>query len=79
MIVDEWNANKFIMDKNKDNMLQYVMIKGNAESFATQERTMYVLRAIKEAGIKTQEIASVNANWNQDLAEEIIGSFFIIL
>lgn len=77
MIADEWNANKAIMDKNKDDILQYVMIKGNEESFATKERTMYVLKAIKEAGIKTQELASVNANWNQDLSEEIIASLFI--
>lgn len=77
MIVDAWNANKDVIDKNRDNVLQYVMIKGETESLSAEERTKYSSKAINDAGIKTQELALVNANWDQELARVAIDSLFL--
>jgi methyl-galactoside transport system substrate-binding protein len=77
MIVDAWNANKDAIDKNRDNILQYIMIKGQAESLPAEERTKYSIKAITDAGIGVQELASINANWDQELAKSAIDSLFL--
>lgn len=77
MIVDAWNSNKAVIDKNRDNILQYIMIKGEAGSSPAEERTKYSIKAINDAGIKTQELASVNANWDKKLAEIVVDSLFL--
>jgi len=63
MIADVWKADKKDIDKNDDNILQYIMIKGNPGSFATELRTKYSISTINDAGIKTEELISVSANW----------------
>jgi methyl-galactoside transport system substrate-binding protein len=77
MIVDEWNANKGAIDKNRDNILQYIMIKGESDSLPAQERTNYSIKAITDAGIRVQELASINANWDQELAKSAVDSLFL--
>lgn len=77
MIADFWKTNKNLIDKNRDNTLQYVMIKGNPEGFGTQERTEYSLKAIKDAGIKVQELSSINADWSEEIAQNAIDSLFL--
>lgn len=77
MIVDAWNANKDTIDKNGDNILQYIMIKGNPESYATEARTKYSILTINNAGIKTQELASVSANWDEETVKNAVESLFL--
>ena len=54
ILVDAWNTNKETMDKNKDNIMQYVMLKGPSNNVATSARTKYSIRALNDAGIKTK-------------------------
>ncbi len=77
MIADAWNANKQTMDKNNDNIMQYILLKGQLESFPVKERTNSSLKAISDAGIKTEELKEVSANWDQELAKTEVESIFL--
>jgi len=79
IIVDSWNNNKNIIDRNGDNILQYVLLKGPSDDPQVADRTQYVISTINEAGIKTQELAMVNANWLKDLAKNSIDNLLLKL
>ena len=76
---DAWNANKETIDKNKDNIMQYVMLLGPSNNEATIARTKYSIQALNEAGIKTQELLSTVCNWSEDCAKITIESAFLTL
>lgn len=77
ILVDAWNNNKEAIDKNKDNIMQYVMLKGKPDSIVTTVRTKNSILAINNAGIQTQEIASTSANWSKELAKNALESLFL--
>ncbi|MDS0527686.1 galactose ABC transporter substrate-binding protein [Clostridium sp. SHJSY1] len=77
MIVDEWNKKEKLIDKNGDNILQYVMLGGESESFAAIVRSKYSISTINASEIKTQELAKVSANWNSETAESAISPLFL--
>lgn len=76
-VVNEWNKKKSIIDKNKDNTMQYIMLQGERDNMGSIDRTAYSISTIKNAGIETQELASVIANWDQGLAKDAIESLFL--
>ena len=77
LVVDEWNKNKSTIDKNKDNIMQYVMLQGAINNVGALERTKSSISAIEDSGIKTQELSRKTASWNQQLAKEAIASLFL--
>jgi methyl-galactoside transport system substrate-binding protein len=76
LIVDKWLANKDILDKNKDNKIQYIMLKGSPGSKATDNRTKNSILTINNAGIETEELASKICNWERELAKNNVESLF---
>ena len=77
LIVDEWNKNKSTIDKNKDNIIQYVMLQGGLNNVGALERTKSSISTIEDSGIKTQELSKIAASWNQQLANDAISSLFL--
>lgn len=77
MIVDAWNADKKNIDKNGDNIMEYIMIKGQPSSFAAIERTKNSISTINKAGIITKELEEVRANWDPDLAKSIVEQLYL--
>lgn len=77
IIVDEWNANKQVIDKNNDNVLQYIMLQGQMNSPGTIDRTKYSISTINNAGIKTQEIALQGCGWEKECAKTSVESLFL--
>ncbi|EKQ57358.1 MULTISPECIES: galactose ABC transporter substrate-binding protein [unclassified Clostridium] len=77
IIVNLWNSNNKLMDKNNDNVLQYVLLKGPANDPQVADRTNYAISTINNSGIKTQEISVVGANWSRDLARTSIDNLFL--
>lgn len=77
LVVDLWNKNKETMDKNKDNVLQYIMLQGKTNNDAAINRSIYSISTINDAGIKTQELALKVCNWNRQCAKEAINSLFL--
>jgi len=77
IIVDKWNSDKANIDKNGDGILQYVMLQASSNNSVAIIRTKNSILSINNAGIKTQELALVNANFNKELAKEAIKSLFL--
>jgi methyl-galactoside transport system substrate-binding protein len=74
ILVDAWNANKEILDKNKDDIMQYIILKGVINSNVTIERSKYSIQTINEAGIKTQLLSSITCDWQEECAQTSIES-----
>jgi methyl-galactoside transport system substrate-binding protein len=70
ILIDAWNANKEVIDKNKDNIMQYIMLEGARNNIEAIARTKHSVLTINEAGIKTQELALRVGNWEQSLAQD---------
>ena len=77
ILVNLWNTNKEALDRNGDNILQYVLLKGEKGNPVTVERSTYVVSTINDSGIKTQELASINSNWSKELAKNNLDSLLL--
>lgn len=64
LIVDYWKANPEA-DKNKDGVLQYVMLKGEPGHQDAELRTKFSVKAIEDAGIKVEKVAEDTAMWDR--------------
>jgi methyl-galactoside transport system substrate-binding protein len=70
ILIDVWKKNKIDIDKNKDNMMQYIMLMGDRNNLEAIGRTKYSILTVNKAGIKTQELALRVCNWEKDLAKD---------
>jgi methyl-galactoside transport system substrate-binding protein len=77
MIVDAWNSHKEFIDKNKDNVLQYIMLIGERLNETSIDRSTYSISTIQEAGIKIQELESPVLNWDTETARSTFGALFL--
>ena len=77
IIIDLWNNNKMDIDKNHDNILQYVLLQGPTNDPQVVDRSKYAISTINDSGIKTQQLALINAGWEKDLAKNSIESLFL--
>lgn len=58
-------------DRNKDGIVSYVMIKGEAGSEAVRCRSEYSVRALKDAGMSTEELFTGYGNWNKEEGKKL--------
>ena len=77
ILVDLWNSNKAAIDKNGDNIIQYIMLQGPRNNEQSEARTKYSILAINNAGIKTEELASQVCNWDREVAKNSIEVLFL--
>lgn len=64
IIVEYWNNNLTIMDRNNDGILQYIMLKGSPGT-DTQERTQNSIKAIENAEINVECLSDIEANFDR--------------
>ncbi|QWU14569.1 methyl-galactoside transport system substrate-binding protein [Paenibacillus sophorae] len=74
LIVDYWTAHPEA-DKNKDGVLQYVMLKGEPGHQDAELRTKYSIQAIEDAGIKVEKLAEDTAMWDRVKGQEKMAAF----
>jgi len=77
LLANVWNTNKKTIDHNKDNIIQYIMLKGPANDPATTSRSKYSIQTLNESGIKTQELSSNFCNWDKTCAKDAISSLYL--
>lgn len=64
MMVADWNANPE-WDRNGDDVVQYVLLKGEPGHPDAEARTEYSVRAFTDAGIEVEELAlEADPNWS---------------
>ncbi|OOM77422.1 D-galactose-binding periplasmic protein precursor [Clostridium puniceum] len=76
ILVDSWNNNK-VIDKNNDNVLQYIMLQGKTNNPAAINRTIHSISTLNDNGIKTEELALKICNWDRACAKDSINSLFL--
>ena len=69
ILVNDWKKNKEVIDRNKDNIMQYIMLMGENVNIEAIERTKYSVLTINNAGIRTQELGLKVSNWNEEEAK----------
>lgn len=77
ILLDLWNKDKKSLDKNDDNILQYVMLQGKTNNESSLLRSEYSILTLNENGVKTEELALKICNWNQECAKDAISSLFL--
>lgn len=68
IVADYWKKHPEA-DKNKDGVLQYVMLIGDPANTDAKYRTEYSVKALTAAGIKVQSLAEDTAMWNRGDAQ----------
>ncbi|MGE5703149.1 MAG: galactose ABC transporter substrate-binding protein [Clostridia bacterium] len=74
LLVDYWKAHPEA-DKNKDGVLQYVMLKGEPGHQDAELRTKFSVKAIEDAGIKVEKVAEDTAMWDRVKGQEKMAAF----
>jgi methyl-galactoside transport system substrate-binding protein len=77
IIVDLWNKSKGSIDKNNDNVLQYILLEGTLNDPQAIDRTKYSISTINDSGIKTEQLALIDGGWLSELAEDSIDNLFL--
>jgi methyl-galactoside transport system substrate-binding protein len=62
-------------DKNGDGTIQYVMLQGEPGHQDATLRTEYSIKAIENAGFKTEELAADTAMWDKAKATDLMKAF----
>jgi methyl-galactoside transport system substrate-binding protein len=75
IVVDYWKANPSA-DKNKDGVIQYIMLKGEPGHQDAELRTEYAIKAVTAAGIKVEQLAEDTAMWDRPRAVEKMNAFY---
>ena len=70
-----WKANP-AADKNKDGVMQYIMLKGEPGHQDAELRTEFSIKAVTAAGIKVQLLAEDTAFWQRPTAVEKMDAFW---
>lgn len=68
IVSERWISNKELYDKNKDGIIQYVMLEGEPGHQDALIRTEYCIRSLNEKGIQLEKLADDSANWQSDQA-----------
>ncbi|WP_141733356.1 galactose ABC transporter substrate-binding protein [Oligoflexus tunisiensis] len=74
IVVDYWKANP-TADKNKDGIVQYVMLTGEPGHQDAELRTKFSIKAIEDAGLKTEKLAQDTAMWDRVRGQEKMAAF----
>ena len=76
MMVADWNANKATWDKNGDNIVQYVLLKGEPGHPDAEARTLESVKAFTDAGIQVEQLAiQASTTWNTGEAQATMQSW----
>ncbi|ADL50889.1 galactose ABC transporter substrate-binding protein [Clostridium cellulovorans] len=77
ILVDAWNKSRGMIDSNRDNIMQYILLLGDPSNVYSDLRTRSCLDAINNSNIHTQELASKVCYWREDLANDAVSNFFL--
>lgn len=74
LMADYWKAHKEA-DRNKDGVMQYIMLKGEPGHQDAELRTKFSIMAVTAAGIKVEKLAEDTAMWNRVQGQEKMAAF----
>lgn len=74
IIADYWKKHPEA-DKNKDGKVQYVMLEGEPGHQDAILRTEYSIKALEDAGLQVEKLASDTANWQRAQGQDKMSAF----
>ncbi len=74
-LVVDWFTEHPEADANGDDIIQYVLLKGEPGHQDAELRTTYTLKAITEAGFRTEKLAEDTALWERSIGQEKMAGF----
>ncbi|HET6439484.1 MAG TPA: galactose ABC transporter substrate-binding protein [Anaeromyxobacter sp.] len=74
LAADYWKAHPEA-DLNKDGVMQYVMLKGEPGHQDAELRTKFSIKAVNDAGIKTEKLAEDTGMWDRVKGQEKMAAF----
>lgn len=74
IMAEMWEEGEF--DRNSDEVIQYVMLKGDADNPEAIARTEYSIKTLNDKEIKTEELGLQVANWDTDKANQAMEAWF---
>ncbi len=77
MIINVWNTGKQFIDRNNDEIMQYVMLEGQVNNVEAIGRTQYSVSTIQNADIQTQQIQLLVCNWSEKQAYDSMKTLFL--
>lgn len=78
IVIDYWKKNPEA-DRNKDGVIQYVMLKGEPGHQDAELRTQYAIKAFETAGIKAEKLAEDTGMWDRIKGQEKTAAFIAAL
>lgn len=70
ILIEAWNNNKKYIDTDRNNVMQYIMLKGERDNLEAIARTKYSISTVNDYGIKTEEIALRVCDWDKQRAKD---------
>ncbi len=70
IVRDLWQNERGQVDRNGNDVLEYVMLEGEPGHQDTLLRTKYAIDALTSVGIRVRKLASESANWNRAQAAQ---------
>ncbi|MBO4457179.1 MAG: substrate-binding domain-containing protein [Butyrivibrio sp.] len=64
------------LDKNKDGVIQYVVIRGDKKNIDSYYRSRYSVEAMNEAGWTLECVANRIGNWDRNVSEFIVSRLY---
>ena len=74
-LVVDWFTAHPEADTNHDGIIQYVLLKGEPGHQDAELRTTHTLKAITEAGFRTEKLAEDTALWERSIGQEKMAGF----
>lgn len=68
LVLDAWQKDPASIDRNGDGILQYAMLEGEPGHQDALLRTEYSVKALTDAEVSVEKLASSTANWNRGQA-----------
>lgn len=68
LVLDAWQKDPASIDRNGDGILQYAMLEGEPGHQDALLRTEYSVKALTDAEVSVEKLASDTANWNRGQA-----------
>ena len=75
LVLEAWNRERERLDRNGDGVLQYAMLEGEPGHQDALLRTEYSIKALTDAGVEVEKLASDTANWNRAQAAARVGQW----
>jgi len=69
IVLDAWQGGLNTLDRNRDGILQYVMLEGEPDHQDALLRTEYSVKVLTQAGVSTEKLANETANWQRGQAK----------